>query len=133
MFWIDGIKSVTIEPMLPGNSPANVNRVTGELKVSQYWIDRLPDCHIAFIILHEINHIREQTTDEREADAAAFRDYVRMGLPVQCSIYALSDVLNMSNPEHLERVELAYKRALNFDYPNEKKKWRQLNFLRNTR
>jgi len=117
MKWVEGITKVNVLPKLPGNSPANVNPSTGEMQLSQFWLDRLPECHVAFIVLHEIHHIKQQTTDERVADAAAFEAYKKLGYPIECSVYALTEVLNMKNPEHKERAVLAYRRALQQDYP----------------
>lgn len=115
--WAKGISKIGFVPDL-GSSPAQVNRVTGILTISQKWWDVLPPCHRAFILAHEMAHIQGQTTDENQADDLGFEIYKTMGYDVSCSIFALSDVLSFRNSEHTERLNNAFKRVLTYHYYN---------------
>jgi len=75
----------------------------------------MPASHRTFIMLHEMAHVVLQTTDEIEADAWAFNQYAKLGLPLSESVKALTRILNPRSPEHNERMYLQLQRALKYD------------------
>lgn|GEM_PF-1552176 len=101
---------------LPGNTPARVNRITGDVYLSAAKLRQIrhPD-HLRFIILHEQGHIKANTRDEIQADAWAFQEYAKKGYSLKNSVTALAQVLSGNNPEHYQRTYLQLKRALAFD------------------
>ena len=133
--WAKGISKITFVPDL-GSSPANVNRVTGELQISQKWWDILPPCHRAFILMHEYAHLSGQTVSEKEADKIGYAEFLKLGFPDSCSISALQDVLSFRVAEHHERLNEQrqrvdkFKHSLAFNYysNNPKKQWEILHF-----
>lgn len=109
--WADDITNIKFAPDL-GASPAQVNRITGEMTVSlKYW-NLMPPCHRLYVMLHEKAHIKGQTKNEDEADAIAYEELKKLGKPLDCGVFALTELLNMKNPEHRRRAQLAYKRFL---------------------
>lgn len=100
---------------LKNNSPAMVNRFTGTIYINSSVYNNLPDEHKLFIKLHEQGHYVLDTTDEFKADEYAFKEYVRQGFSLTESIKALSRILSLKSPEHIQRVYAQYKRALLYD------------------
>lgn len=97
------------------NTPAAVNRSTGVLYIKPSVFNSFSHAQQAFIILHERAHVELDTDNEFLADEEAFRQYVKKGFPLSQSIYALSRVLTMNSPEHLQRVIAQLQRAKQFD------------------
>ncbi len=130
--WAKKITKITYVPDL-GSSPANVNRITGELKISLKWWNVLPPCHRAFILAHEMGHLAGKTFDETEADNIGFNIYKDMGYDVTCSIFALSDVLSYKNGGREKRVNAAFNRVLNYhkNNNNKTKQWQLQKILSN--
>ena len=89
--WAKGITKITIVDDL-GDTPAKVNRRTGEMFGSKKHLSRLPKEQVLFIFLHEKAHVELQTTSEYEADAKAFKEYADLGYSLKASVKALTQV-----------------------------------------
>jgi hypothetical protein len=98
-----------------GNSPAMVNRKTGEAYFSLEFWNILPKEHRLFVLLHELAHYSLNTSDEIKADALAFKLYSDMGYSLTQSVRALTKILSFKNPEHWQRVYMQLERAAKFD------------------
>lgn len=99
-----------------GATPARVNRSTGEMYINAFMWPRLTPEQRIFIMLHELGHVKLQTSDEFAADAFAFKKYADMGYSLKASITALSRVLPFTNQEQRDRLVAQYDRAAMFDY-----------------
>ena len=99
-----------------GDTPARVNRDTGEMYLSRKYMRHMPQEHRLFVMLHEMAHVVLQTTDEEQADAWAFQQYADMGYSLKAGVKALTRVLNDKNPEHAWRMYLQLRRAQDYDY-----------------
>lgn len=97
-------------------SPAIVNRETGQLYLNQSVWRSIPFESRLFILLHEAGHVTLQTRSEHEADAYAFKAYSSLGYPLSKSVMALSQVLKFNKPEDIERLENQLSRAAAYDY-----------------
>lgn len=116
----NGITAIHYLDDLPRNTPATVNRRTGELYISnRIWKTLEPEQKL-FILLHEMGHIVLNTKNEEAADNWAFEQYAKMGHSLKQSVYALSKILDDDNPEHLKRAMLQLERAKLFDQKNNK-------------
>lgn len=115
MSWAQGITKITTVPDL-GNTPARVNRKTGEMILSRKHMRAMPKEHRLFVMLHEQAHVELQTTDELKADAHAFKKYAEMGYSLNASVKALTKVLNGENAEHHMRMYAQLQRAKAFDF-----------------
>jgi hypothetical protein len=108
--WAQGITAIRLAEL--GPSPASVNRETGVMYVNPNFRDRqgrkLTADQWYYIMLHEQGHLKEQTKDERTADAWADRHYKGS---LKESVYALSDVLSFNKPEDRLRVIAQLQRA----------------------
>lgn len=119
--WTGGITSIRYVPDL-GTTPAAVNRETGEMLINKrIWATLTPDQRF-FILLHEAGHMALKSQDEKKVDAWAFKEYEKRGYRLSQSIYALTKVLNFSNPEHFERANLQLARAQKADKKRNGKK-----------
>ena len=115
MSWAKGITKITHVPDL-GNTPARVNRRTGEMYVSLRHMRAMPKEHRLFVMLHEQAHVELQTTDEMKADEKAFKEYADMGYSLNASVKALTRVLDGNNAEHHWRMYSQLQRAKAYDY-----------------
>ena len=115
--WARGITKITVVPDL-GDTPAKVNRRTGEMFLSRKHCSRLPKEQVLFIMLHEKAHAELQTTNEYEADAHAFKEYAALGYSLKASVKALTQVLNDKNLEHNYRMYYQLQRAKKYDAEN---------------
>ena len=110
-----GITSIFLVDDL-GNTPARVNRRTGELYINlKKWKDLTPDARF-FVLLHEAGHVDQDTRNEILADNYAFYAYARAGKPLSKSIQALTRLLTFNNPQHYDRVKAQIDRAFAYDY-----------------
>lgn len=66
--------------------------------------------------MHEEGHLVKGSRKESVADKYAFDRYVKKGYPLSESVFALSKVLSMNNPEHYWRVYWQLERAKEYDY-----------------
>ncbi|WP_316828078.1 hypothetical protein [Pedobacter miscanthi] len=112
--WAKGITKIIMVDDL-GDTPAKVNRRTGEMYGSRKHLTRLPKEQVLFIFLHEKAHVELQTTSEYEADAKAFQEYADLGYSLKASVKALTQVLNDKNLEHNYRMYLQLQRAKKYD------------------
>lgn len=110
MGFAKGITAIYYMPDL-GETPASVNRKTGEILINQRMWNAMPFEHRVFVLLHEWAHIKCQTSNEFRADEVAFKEYIKHGFSLKASVKALFSLLNFSNPEHLPRLHAQYKRA----------------------
>ena len=100
------------------NSPAMVNRKTGELFIN---LDRWKDIafvHRVFIILHELAHVVLDSSDEMAVDALAHKWYIEMGYSLTESVYALTKVLHADSKVNYERSLAQYNRAKSIEDRN---------------
>ena len=98
-----------------GKSPAATNRKTGVVYLNiPYW-DDLKFEHKLFVLLHELGHIVNDTSNEFTADDFAFKKYSELGYSLNESVLALSQVLSLTTDEQFERIEHGLERALNYD------------------
>jgi hypothetical protein len=109
-----GITQIIRVPDL-GNTPAKVNRTTGVMYISVRHMKAMPKEHRLFVMLHEMGHVVQQTTDEVAADAWAFKQYADMGYSLNASVKALTQVLDDHDPEHNWRMYLQLERAKKYD------------------
>lgn len=98
-----------------GGTPARCLRSTGECWISLKDWNKLPYEHKVFILLHENEHIVQNTSDELKVDAAAHKKYMRMGFSLTSSITALTKVLSYTMPEHYARTREQMIRATVYD------------------
>lgn len=98
-----------------GNTPARCLRSTGECWISLKHWKKLPFEHKVFILLHENEHILQNTSNELKVDAAAHKKYLRMGYSITQSILALTTVLSYTTEEHLVRTREQMVRATVYD------------------
>lgn len=102
-----------------GDTPARVNRYTGEIQINQRYFDRMPELRRKFIIEHEKGHFNLDTRSEFEADKYAFRRIAGSApRSLKESVKSISKVLTFRNPEHLDRMTEVIKMALDYDYKN---------------
>lgn len=103
-----------------GNTPARVNRSTGEVLLNSKVWDGLSKPYKAFIVGHEIGHFERQTTSELEADHFAF-ELIAGTFPesLKNTVRVLYDVLPYTNPTHGLRLLNMYRLALCYDYQKE--------------
>lgn len=113
--WATGITKITKVADL-GNTPARVNRRTGEMFISLKHMLKMPVEHRLFVMLHEQAHVELQTTDEFKADELAFKRYADMGYSLNAAVKALTRVLDDSNREHYARMRKQLERAKAYDY-----------------
>lgn len=97
-----------------GGSPAAVNRSTGELHLAPSFF-ALPETQQRFVLWHEWGHYTLDTKSELHADKYAFAQYAHEGLPLSEAVYALFDVLDMSNAAHAHRANCVLEQANAFD------------------
>ena len=102
----------------PYPSIAFTKASTGEVWLNHRLAKGLPKEHIVFILLHEEGHIVLDTRNELEADNYAFKKYADAGYSLTQSVYALSKILNGTNPEHYWRCYYQLQRAISYDYYN---------------
>jgi hypothetical protein len=114
-----GISDVIYLPdfnSIGSQSPAIVNRETGQLYINRSVWQSIPFESRLFILLHEAGHASLQTRSEHEADAYAFQAYAQLGYPLSKSVLALSRVLKFNKPEDIQRLENQLGRAAAYDY-----------------
>lgn len=98
-----------------GGTPAKCLRSTGECWISLKDWRVLPFEHKVFILLHENYHIKLNSSNELEVDAAAHKEYMRRGYSLTESVKALTRVLSYTTPEHMERTKAQMIRSTVYD------------------
>lgn len=112
ILYVNEIKEVN----LPTNSPASINRATGQLFINKNVFSKLPPQIQDFILLHEEGHYNLQTKDELLADHYASNRFLgSQKLSLKSSIKALENILP-DNELSKKRIENQYLRALVYDY-----------------
>lgn len=100
-----------------GDTPAKVNRETGEIFLNSNVWDTLPPAYQAFILEHETGHYKLQTTNELEADHYAFNQLAGKSYEsLKNTVRVLGEVLPYTTPEHGLRLLNIYRLSLGFDY-----------------
>lgn len=110
-----------------GQTPARVNRFTGEILINKRKWKKLPESTKKFILAHEKGHYILNTSDEFAADEYAFKQFAgteRKSL--KKSIKAMDDVFSFTSPEQYERLNAQIKRALTYDVENGNKQALQI-------
>lgn len=116
MKWAKGITAIYLADL--GRNPATINKATGQLYLNRRIVKHLSADQIYFIILHELSHLLLRTDDEERVDRHAFKMYAKEKRSLKASVYALSDTLNMNDPNHLKRAVLQLRRAQKIDSKN---------------
>lgn len=98
-----------------GGTPARCLRSTGECWISLDDWKKLSYEQKVFILLHENEHIVQNTSDEIAVDREAHKKYIRMGLSLKKSVRCLTDVLSYEMPEHFTRTRNQMIRAIIHD------------------
>lgn len=99
-----------------GNSPACVDRESGDIYINEELWKNIPLAHRLFILLHEWGHVALNTKDELEVDEFAHDLYMALGYSLKESVKALTRQLHYSNAQHLDRTQKQLSRAEEFDY-----------------
>lgn len=99
-----------------GNNPASVNRATGQMYLNLELFKKIKPEHRLFIMLHEMAHVVLQSTNEKEVDEWAFREYAKRGYSLKEAVYSLTDLLKGNNLEHYERIKNQLERAKDYDF-----------------
>ena len=97
------------------DSPATVNRKTGELFLSYEMWPKIPIQQKAFIVFHELGHLALQTTNEFRADDFAIRQIAYNRFPLSGSIKSMLAHLDETIPEHKMRANKMYHLAQALD------------------
>lgn len=100
-----------------GNTPARVNRMTGEILLNaDTWSDYTP-YEQRLILLHEQGHFLLKTTNEQEADAYALKNYLLTEIEsLKKALSSFYNTLDMRNPAHVARYNQAAKIIVETDY-----------------
>jgi hypothetical protein len=100
-----------------GNTPARINRKTGDIFINKKIWFSIPEKERKFILLHELGHYKLQTKDEIKADDYAFRKFAGTEpYSLKAILHAIADNLDIThNPEHAYRFEIISKKLLQWD------------------
>ncbi|HNA38721.1 MAG TPA: hypothetical protein PLR84_04385 [Chitinophagales bacterium] len=101
------------------NSPAAVNRKTGELFINKKRWSNIKAEHRVFILLHELAHCILDTSDEMAVDALAHTWYLQLGYSLSESVFALTKVLHADSDMNKKRSWAQYTRAKEIDNRND--------------
>lgn len=99
-----------------GNTPAKVNRVTGELFISEKHFSQMDPIHRKFVLFHEQGHCLLKTTSEEAADNYAVDELLKRGYPLSEILKSLTRVLSYNNPEHRGRTLIVFNKLREYDY-----------------
>lgn len=121
MFQKTRILVLWVKKNLDGDkTPARVNRRTGLIKINLEEFLKFPVFIQIFILLHELIHYKDQTTDETRCDLGALRIYLGMMYPKSSANYAMTRVFDNST-ESIRRVTILDNFIKNYDARNGKK------------
>lgn len=95
-----------------GDTPARVGMIGKGMQINDEIVDYVPKEYWGPVMLHEEGHIAFNTTNEGVADIYMIDAYVQKGGSPKTAIYALADMLNPNNPEHLGRMYNALRYAI---------------------
>lgn len=112
-----GITKIYFVDRLPEGSsgPACCLRSTGECWINRNYWKALNYEQRVFILLHENAHISLDSSNEKEVDREAHKQYLAMGLSLNESVRALTKVLSFTTEEHKERAVEQTIRAAVYD------------------
>lgn len=101
---------------LKGNI-AGVNRHTGEMYINMPLVKQrgITKDQLFFIMLHEMGHMKLQTSDEVAVDEWAHKEYMSRGYSLKESMTALTRVLRFNKEEDYIRGEAQLRRAQQYD------------------
>lgn len=99
-----------------GNTPAKVNRVTGELYISEKHFSRMSPIQRKFVLFHEQGHCLLNTTSEEAADNYAVDELLKRGYPLSEILKSLTRVLTYNSPEHRGRTLIVFNKLREYDY-----------------
>ncbi|MFZ1807953.1 MAG: hypothetical protein WAU36_12045 [Cyclobacteriaceae bacterium] len=101
---------------LKGNI-AGVNRHTGEMYINMPLVKQrgITKDQLFFIMLHEMGHMKLQTSDEVAVDEWAHKEYMSRGYSLNQSVTALTQVLRFNKEEDYIRGEAQLRRAQAYD------------------
>lgn len=98
------------------DSPAGCDRDTKVIVVNPELFNRLTPFQKKFILLHEEGHLALNTSEETSADAYAFDRLAGTEFrSLKQAVGALQEILDGTSPEHKERYDALYDRALSWD------------------
>ena len=110
-----------------GLNPASVRRSTGELFLNKTVFLQLAFEERIWILLHELGHLKGNTTNEFEADELAFNWYVSKGYSLKAAVKALTRLMRQyaqqtgkENQEHIARAKMQLVRVLEYDWQKNK-------------
>jgi hypothetical protein len=104
---------------LGSTNPARVNRSSGRVILNKRIWHKLPEYLKKNILDHEEGHYKLKTKSELEADAYAFYKYAGTEPgSLKKAVAALMEGLSFQSPEHHERLKAQIKRALQYDWKN---------------
>ncbi len=100
-----------------GNTPARVNRRTGDIYINSKIWQSIPEKQRKFILLHEIGHYKLDTSNEIAADDFAFRNFAGTEkYSLKSILHAIADNLDIEhNSEHRKRYNIIARKLLEFD------------------
>lgn len=99
-----------------GSNIARSRISTGEVWVNAKRWPHLKENEKAFVLFHELGHIRLKTKDEHRADQFAAEKYFEAGFSLKGSIDTLLKLLEPVNAEKAERRRRMLLRALLYDW-----------------
>jgi hypothetical protein len=102
-------------PFLPEGGPAIVNVVTGKLRLSERYWNKLPHEIKKFIIYHELGHLNAGR-DEVVADTWALKHWIQHGHGPTKALEAQWDVFSFKSDEHIQRLRALFETAKHFDF-----------------
>lgn len=98
------------------DSPAGCDRTDKVIVVNPVLFNELTPFQKKFILLHEEGHISLNTDNEISADSYAFDRLAGTEFrSLKQAVGALQQILDGSNPEHKQRYDALYSRALKWD------------------
>lgn len=109
------VKVHIVEHLNGSRTPARCNRRTGDIWINKEHTKGMKPEHLFFILLHELAHIKLNSSDELEVDKWASEQYVKCGYALTSSVQSLSSILTGDCEEHVERVKAQLDRATTID------------------
>ncbi len=111
-----------------GETPASVNRQTGDIFLNCKIWNKIPENEQKFILEHEKGHFHLNTSNEIKADNYAFSQYAgREKYSLKGILHAIGDRLDIeNNPSHKKRYLNIVKKILQYDALNGNEKAKQI-------
>jgi hypothetical protein len=99
-----------------GKTPARVNRITGELQISDKHFKKLSPIQRLFVLYHEQGHVTLGTTSEEAADDYAVQELLKRGYPLTEILKGLTRVLTYDNENHHGRTLIVFNKLREYDF-----------------